>query len=338
MATIAKGVRICSSYDYGDERDGLFSIHHVPNSTNVCVGYGEGSIDVVATETMKPLGYLPKDSRSSLPIVCLRFNPRHEGVCFAASANGSLFKYDLENNTSSVLIDEAGKELTCFDFSSDGSYCALTGKQLNIRVYDAASFELVSEYSPTGMLGDERNSANKGKIYTLKFHPESRTNFCSGGWDKSVRVWDLRTRQGVVRSWYGPHLCGEGGMDIRCNKVVTASWIVKDALQVWDFAEGKLVSTIPFLKPAEKKGEFLYGVKYCTDDLVMTGGSGTNSARAINIASSHIVGEVKLNYPVQSIDVWEDGTKIAIGGGGTLFYIATITEISQYSIQTSQSK
>lgn len=239
----------------------------------------------------------------------------------------------MEDNSSAVLVEEPNNELTCFDFSKEGTYCASTGRQLTVRIYDTASFDVIREYIPSNNCSNALMHWNK--IYALKFHPELTANFCTGGWDKTLKVWDLRTREGVVKSIYGPHLCGEG-LDIRNNKIVTSSWVVSKALQLWDFGSTKLISNIPYLKPVEKKGgEFLYGVKFCTDDVVVTGGSGTNSARAINVTTSQILGEVKSNYPVQSIDVWDEGARMGIGGGGSVLHVASLLDSSNLSLGTS---
>jgi COMPASS component SWD3 len=56
----------------------------------------------------------------------------------------------------------------------------------------------------------------------------------SGGWDRTVQIYDLRTR-GPVNFFFGPHICGET-IQFRNDGVtmVTGSYRMEDVLEVWD--------------------------------------------------------------------------------------------------------
>lgn len=52
----------------------------------------------------------------------------------------------------------------------------------------------------------------------------------SGGWDKTVLVWDLRVGR-AVRSIHGPYICGEA-VDVSGSTLLTGSWRREAPLQV----------------------------------------------------------------------------------------------------------
>lgn len=66
----------------------------------------------------------------------------------------------------------------------------------------------------------------------------------SGGWDRSVKVWDLRIER-AVRSVFGPYVCGDA-LSVRGGRLLTGSWRHSAALQQWDLASGRLMTNLTF--------------------------------------------------------------------------------------------
>lgn len=62
----------------------------------------------------------------------------------------------------------------------------------------------------------------------------------SGGWDRTLQVWDLRLARSV-RSFFGPYICGDA-LDMRGGVLVTGSWRHANPLQLWDFGSGRLLT------------------------------------------------------------------------------------------------
>ena len=73
----------------------------------------------------------------------------------------------------------------------------------------------------------------------------------------------------------------------QAGKILTASWVAQNALQVWDIATGRLEQSVP-LSGNDKSGEFLYCAQFCDNNVVVAGGSGTCNAQAINGATNQV--------------------------------------------------
>lgn len=62
----------------------------------------------------------------------------------------------------------------------------------------------------TGQIGSHSN-----RVFCIKWHPEDDNLFYSGGWDKSVFMWDVRTKT-AVKNIYGFYIGGQA-IDVKGN-------------------------------------------------------------------------------------------------------------------------
>ncbi|GCC43047.1 hypothetical protein chiPu_0027276, partial [Chiloscyllium punctatum] len=104
----------------------------------------------------------------------------------------------------------------------------------------------------------------------------------------------------------------------------TGSWVAHNALKLWDFRSLRLEKTIPF--PVSKgQSEFLYTARFCNSEVVLSGGSGTHSAHAINYKHEQDLGEIALGRnTVQTVDSVLDGQLIAAAGVNGNLHLATL--------------
>lgn len=68
--------------------------------------------------------------------------------------------------------------------------------------------------------------------------------------------------------------------------MLTGSWRSQNALQIWEHTSGNLEQTVPF--PCGDAGEFLYCAQFCDQDVVLAGGSGTNSVQAVDSVTGKV--------------------------------------------------
>ena len=87
------------------------------------------------------------------------------------------------------------------------------------------------------------------------------------------------------------------------NEVLTGSWVASNALQLWDLGSGELIQTLPCVSSNQypglggedgMAGEFLYCARFAPNNVVLAGGSGTNSVYAIDCHNLQVREEVAL--------------------------------------------
>jgi len=304
---------------YDEKRTGVYSLQYSPDAKQLVVGYGDGAIHALNSQTGVLEHELKSPLHGGLPIKCIRFHPTSPQVCFAASTAGKVHACNTRAGPATDICSEAGNETYSLDFSSKGSVFATAGRDSDIRIYETESNKLVRVYEGFRINRAEQNEmAHAKRVFSLKFHPEHENVIVTGGWDDHLKIWDLRTSVGVQRTVYGPHICGDG-IDIKGPYILTASWVEEEALQVWDFSDGRMLYSIPFDK---KSGEFLYAAQFCDHGTALAGGSGTGSVKAFNLRTYQVLGEVELGSPVQCLDSIRGGRQFAVGGAGQEIILA----------------
>lgn len=82
------------------------------------------------------------------------------------------------------------------------------------------------------------------RVFCAKFVPEDHNLVVSGGWDKNVKVWDLRMQQ-CVRSIIGPYIAGDS-IDVHDGFILTGQFTQTNQLQLWYLHSGEKAEDIPF--------------------------------------------------------------------------------------------
>ncbi|XP_058049347.1 uncharacterized protein LOC131203310 isoform X1 [Ahaetulla prasina] len=291
----------------GREAHGVYSLCFGASDAQLAAGFGDGAVQVAGPGGGRPERGPPPpeltqlspqlvDAETGAPGPCLRpgrrprqavtalgFHRAKPGLLLAAGADGVVVFYDLRAGSASASLTEEENEIHALDFCRDGSAFATAGKDRHIRLYDSHTHQLVHVVrAPDFMAGDEFTpfSGHSRRIFALRFHPSELHLFLTGGWDNSVKVWDKRVPKGAQSVINGPHICGPG-IDIKGEHILTASWVPHNALQLWDLRMSRLWQNVPF--PGNPtQGEFLYSAQFCTEDVVVAGGSGTSGAGIIH--------------------------------------------------------
>ncbi|CAH2245485.1 cell division cycle, cofactor of APC complex-like isoform X1 [Pelobates cultripes] len=304
----------------------IYSLCFSPSGKQLSVGFGNGAIQILNVEDGQVDKTLYSGSRKRLPITALQYHPRSENLLVAAGADGLVSIYDIKSEINVFSITELENEINALDFCMDGSVYATAGKDKKVRLYDSHTNEVLNIFeAPEYFYGDDVpfTSGHTRRIFALKFHPSENHIFLTGGWDDSIKVWDKRMAKEARRVIDGPHICGPG-IDIKDNKIITASWVSRNALQLWDFRTGNHLHDLPF-PTTTMQGEFLYAAKFCTDSIVLAGGSGTCTACAINLNTQEILGDISLlNKPVQTVDAACGDRLVAVAGVAGNLHIAEL--------------
>jgi WD40 repeat protein len=173
----------------------------------------------------------------NMPTICIKWHPYSNfsaNLVYYACVNGYIGMFDVNSFDRSIVIQEPD-EISCIDFNSDGSCFASVGKDCLIRLYDSnlnGSFHKLvktlgnlkepdfnptssSSSSPTALI-----SSHSGRLQSVKFSNESNDLLFTGGWDRTVKMWDRRTEKGIVNNIVGPFLCGSDALDVKVFEYV----------------------------------------------------------------------------------------------------------------------
>jgi WD40 repeat protein len=101
--------------------------------------------------------------------------------------------------------------LHCCEISSDGHYYVFAGDKGHLK------FGALSKGNPTD-LEVGHMGAHKNRVFCLKWNPFDPNMFFSGGWDKTVFVWDIRTKTAVDKI-FGVYM-GGNAIDINKNQEI----------------------------------------------------------------------------------------------------------------------
>ena len=106
----------------------------------------------------------------------------------------------------------------CADFTRDGKFLLTAGTDKKIYCYDETSEKNLI----CAMAGDDlKVPGHQNRIFCVKSHPQDSNVFVSGGWDNSIKIYDLRKRTPVC-SIGGPLISGDS-IDIYDDMILTAS-------------------------------------------------------------------------------------------------------------------
>jgi WD40 repeat protein len=328
-AEVKKEISVHSTYS------GVYSLQFSHDTDLLAVGYGNGAIEVFNSSTGERVSCLRKSRHGGMPIMSLRFNPIEKDILMAAGSEGIVLACKVEDQSCTDLIkepwtpkthdlDKNNNQINAMDFSQEGMRFATAGVDRSIRIYDTNTAQLVRMYEAYNPKQPEVMTEILGhgqRIFALKYHPEQEEIFVTGGWDKCIKVWDARSKDGVKRTMGGtyPNICGDG-LDFSRDthpRLLTASWVSTNALQLWDYSTGKMIQNIKVHndpdgpKKGRGKGQFLYAGQFCDNDTVVCCGSGIQSAQAIKYKTGELVANIKSSGAVAAVDACLGGRLIA---------------------------
>ena len=135
----------------------------------------------------------------------------------ATNAEGSLLHFHTTSGRLLHKIYDPENQLLTADYKSDGLKFLTGGEDGKVRVYDESTRQL--SHTLEGGAGGLPGHMNR--VFCAKFVQEDPNLIVSGGWDKNVKVWDLRTSQ-CVRSIIGPYIAGDS-IDVHDGFILTGS-------------------------------------------------------------------------------------------------------------------
>ncbi|OAF70821.1 hypothetical protein A3Q56_01430 [Intoshia linei] len=273
---------ICMCFKY--TLDGLY----------FAVGFSNGLINIYTSPQCKIvfiLSFADSQCCSSLQFSnkYLSDNLRTTDVLLASHIDGIIKLWHYDTQTCLFTIDENRPTLFC-SFSSDATKFISSGNNSIIHVYDLNTCKLLSQHQAS--YHKSNMDGHRGKVFVVKYHPNSQNSFVSGGWDNTLQFWDDRA-QHASRHISGPHICGEGlDIDPENDQILTGSWRKSNPLQVWDYKTGKNIRDIMQIPTRTSQ---LYCVQFVSKNLIATSGYDNTDMRIIDRNTNNIMGRVISN-------------------------------------------
>lgn len=87
------------------------------------------------------------------------------------------------------------------------------------------------------------NLNHTNRVFCVKGIKKEPNLFFSGGWDGSVRLWDVRVGESCVRKFGGPMVSADS-LDLKGNVLLAGNYATQDIVQFWDFGSGNLIKTL----------------------------------------------------------------------------------------------
>lgn len=146
------------------------------------------------------------------------------------------------------------------------------------------------------------------RIYGIKFLHDDPNLLISGGWDKVVLLWDVRTGR-AENYLYGPMICGDS-LDYKDGLILTGSWRSEDQLELWDIKMMKRVQVIKWLEFNENilnhQKSFVYTCQFQKGkgNYIVAGSTGNNEIRLFDSKKNFecVDGVKDLGQGVYSLD------------------------------------
>ncbi|KAI9016988.1 WD40-repeat-containing domain protein [Gaertneriomyces semiglobifer] len=278
----------------------VFCLKFSPTNNVLAVGLGDGTIQIISTQTADYplLRVLPSPENLPCTTLCFRANGENfktQNVLVAGYASGQIIHWhytsgqklhtidensepDVESDTSAGTTPTGPRTVNTVTYRHDGLMFVSGGSDLCVRLYDGQTHQRLQKLSATPIGQPPLLAGHSSRIFAAKFHPTMQNLFITSGWDNTIQIWDTRQRTSV-RCIYGPHICGESiDFSKLGDTIVSGSYRKADVLQVWDFASGALVETLPWSIADEKRVTSLYSTYYSpSSKYIVAGGGGLNN-------------------------------------------------------------
>ncbi|XP_059495374.1 uncharacterized protein LOC125446485 isoform X2 [Stegostoma tigrinum] len=194
------------------DSQGIYSLAWSPDGQELIVGFGNGAIQAVNPANGKPSRDIFSGGVSRQATTCLCFHPKDPSHLITVGAEGIVAVYDTKTGKCKSTITEENTYLYTVDISADGSTYATAGSNRGIKIYDTRTNQVINILEPADYVtsGKELNpiDGHTRRIFAVRFHPEERHIFVSGGWDDSIKIWDKRMASEARKVLTGPHICG----------------------------------------------------------------------------------------------------------------------------------
>jgi len=209
--------------------------------------------------------------------------------------------------------------IMCLDFNTEGDKFATAGNDVEVRIYDDEKKALIQTMKST-----PKHPGHNNRIFSLCFHKEIPNLLASGGWDKTVQFYDLRTGS-VTNSIFSGQICGDA-IDLKEHMLLTGAWDEVDQVQIFDIRNFKQMKLVDF--PKDKSMGYCYTAQFTkirNSYIYGVGCSNSNIVRMYDNENNDLpIMDTELYKTCYTVDYSYDGKYFAYGSGDGVIRILDI--------------
>ena len=223
------------------------------DATMLACGYSNGQVNIFSLiEKTEPI----KFKVSEYPVTSIKWNENKKVIIIVGAADGTVSHWHVKTGKLIHSIQEEKNAINCVDYSFDYKNFITAGNDITVRLYDEDMKTEIGQMKP--YLFDQ--PGHSGRIFCVKFFPNTTSTIYSGGWDKTIQFYDTRTCK-VSNSIYGPEICGDA-IDISGNILASGAWSTKEQIQLWDIRTLKCICNVQWENNDVYKPTYIYSVKF----------------------------------------------------------------------------
>ena len=204
---------------------GVWSVSYSRDGRMIGIGFHDNRVQIRNTDDMELLAEIKQEAIGW--VYAVRFN--HNGQKIASTSRVSGWIWATEDGRQLLELKGHTDEVTCIDFSPDGSRVITGSGDNTVRLWDATNGAAL-----TTLQHDTR-------VNCIRYNPEG-TRIVTGGTDNIGRVWDLET--GKVQFTLEGHTEAITTADYSPDgsRIVTGS--VDFTTRIWDAVNGQQLAAL----------------------------------------------------------------------------------------------
>ena len=223
------------------------------DATMLACGYSNGQVNIFSLlEKTEPVKFKVSD----FPVTSIKWNEKKKVIIIVGAADGTVSHWHVKTGKLIHSIKEEKNAINCVDYSFDYKNFITAGNDITVRLYDEDMKTEIGQMKP--YLFDQ--PGHSGRIFCVKFFPNTTSTIYSAGWDKTIQFYDTRTCK-VANSIYGPEICGDA-IDISGNILASGAWSTKEQIQLWDIRTLKCICNVQWENNDVYKPTYIYSVKF----------------------------------------------------------------------------
>lgn len=226
-----------------------------------------------------------------------------DGKAVAVTGEG-LYLWNIETGESITATDTAANRGSLdLAFSPDGAMIATAETNSVITLWDGRTLET------QGDLGGIEMAGHTDKVSAVAFSPDSE-RLVSGGWDETVRTWDVAARQQTLLSYTDGHGTEVDGVLFSADGDVVAAIQDNSHLELWNAADGAFI----YKDPTAAMGGSDAAVA-ASPKLPIFAATAGHQIRFLDSRSGAPVGDELTGHsePIRSLSFRPDGSTLASG-------------------------